>query len=74
MFYSILVVTLFAPVLGALFLPRAGRWGALAAIVVGVSVLVGTHAIAGAAGYGWASPTFLGLVASSATYVILAVF
>jgi SSS family solute:Na+ symporter len=74
MFYSILVVTLFAPVLGGLYLPRAGRGGAFAAIVVGVAVLVATQFITGGNGYGWASPTFLGLAASSATYVVLAVF
>ena len=74
MFYSVLVVTLFVPILGGLYLPRGGRWGALAAMVVGVAMLVTTHASTGGAGYGWASPTFLGLVASSVTYLVLAVF
>ncbi len=32
-FYSVLVVTLFAPILGGLFLPRGGRWGAFAAML-----------------------------------------
>ena len=74
MFYSVLVVTLFMPILGGLYLPRGGRWGALAAMFVGVSTLVATFASTGGAGYGWMSPTFLGLVASSFTYVVLAIF
>jgi SSS family solute:Na+ symporter len=72
-FYSILVVSLFAPILGGLFLPRGGRWGALAAMVVGVSVLAATSVVTGGAGYGWATPAFLGLVSSAATYFALAV-
>jgi SSS family solute:Na+ symporter len=71
-FYSVLVVSLFAPILGGLFLPRGGRWGALAAMVVGVSVLAATSLVTGGAGYGWATPSFLGLVASALTYFALA--
>lgn len=74
MFYSVLVVTLFMPILGGLYLPRGGRWAALAAMLVGVSTLVATFVSTGGAGYGWMSPTFLGLIASSVTYVVLAVF
>jgi SSS family solute:Na+ symporter len=72
MFYSVLVVSLFAPILGGLFLPQGGRWGALAAMVVGVSVLGATSIVTGGAGYGWATPAFLGLVSSAVTYVVLA--
>jgi SSS family solute:Na+ symporter len=71
-FYSILVVSLFAPILGGLFLPRGGRGGALAAMVVGVSVLAATSVVTGGAGYGWATPAFLGLVSSAVTYFVLA--
>lgn len=74
MFYSVMVVTLFTPILGGLFLPRAGRWGAVAAMLVGVTTLFVTHLATGGAGYGWAAPSFLGLVASTLTYVVLAVF
>lgn len=72
MFYSVLVVSLFAPILGGLFLPQGGRWGALAAMVVGVSVLGATAMVTGGAGYGWATPAFLGLVSSAVTYLVLA--
>jgi len=73
-FYSIMVVTLFAPILGGLFFPRAGRWAAMAAMIVGVATLLGTHVSTGGAGYGWAAPYFLGLVTSALTYLLLAVF
>ncbi|HEX7778283.1 MAG TPA: sodium:solute symporter family protein [Vicinamibacterales bacterium] len=74
MFYSLMVVTLFAPIVGGLFFPRAGRWAALAAMIVGVGTLVATHLATGGLGYGWVTPPFLGLVASAITYLILAAF
>jgi len=74
MFYSIMVVTLFAPILGGLFLPRAGRWAALASMLVGVTTLVTIHAVTGGAGYGWAAPSLFGLLAAGITYLVLAVF
>ena len=64
LFYQLMVVTLFAPILGGLFLPRASRWSALAAMLVGVATLVTTHLATGGAGYGWAAPHFLGLITS----------
>jgi len=73
-FYSVMVVTLFAPLLGGLFLPRGGRWGALAAMLVGVTVLITIHVLTGGAGYGWAAPSVFGLVAGGLTYLVLAVF
>ncbi|HET9369109.1 MAG TPA: sodium:solute symporter family protein [Vicinamibacterales bacterium] len=74
MFYSIMIVTLFAPIMGGLFLPKAGRWSALASMLVGVMTLVTIHIATGGAGFGWATPAFLGLIASGLTYLMLAVF
>jgi solute:Na+ symporter, SSS family len=74
MFYSLMVVTLFAPILGGLFLPRGGRWGALASMLVGVTTLAVTHLASAGQGYGWATPSFLGLISSGITYLILAAF
>jgi SSS family solute:Na+ symporter len=74
MFYSIMVVTLFAPILGGLFLPRAGRWAALAAMLVGVTTLITIHIATGGLGYGWAAPSLFGLAAGGITYLVLAVF
>jgi Na+/proline symporter len=67
-----MVVTLFAPILGGLFLPKAGRRGALAAMTVGVAVLFAVDLTTGGTGYGWASPTFIGLASSTAAYGIAA--
>jgi hypothetical protein len=69
-----MIVTLFAPILGALLLPRASRWSALAAMLVGVGVLVTTTLATGGLGWGWAPPHFLGLLASALTFFILAAF
>ena len=74
LFYQLMIVTLFAPILGGLLLPRAGRWSALAAMLVGVGTMITTSIATGGAGWGWAPPHFLGLVASSLTYFVLAVF
>lgn len=74
LFYQLMVVTLFAPILGGLLLPRAGRWGALTAMLVGVATFATTYLATGGVGYGWAAPHFLGLVASAAAYFLLAIF
>lgn len=74
MFYSLMVVTLFAPMLGGLLLPRAGRWGALASMLVGVATLATVHLSTNGAGYGWVAPHFVGLIASGITYLVLAIF
>lgn len=74
LFYQLMIVTLFAPMLGALLLPRSGRWSALTAMLVGVGTLITTILATGGAGWGWAPPHFLGLVASAITFFILAAF
>ncbi|HXT69780.1 MAG TPA: sodium:solute symporter family protein [Vicinamibacterales bacterium] len=74
LFYQVMIVTLFAPILGALVLPRTGRWTALTAMLVGVGTLVTTMLATGGEGLGWAPPHFLGLIASAITFFILAAF
>ena len=73
-FYQLMTLTLCAPILGGLFLPRAGRGGALAAILVGVVTFVTIEIMTQGAGYGWAAPHLIGLAASAVTYLILAIF
>jgi SSS family solute:Na+ symporter len=73
-FYRLMTLTLAAPILGGLFLPRAGRGGALAAILVGVVTYVTIEIMTQGAGYGWAAPHLVGLAASAVTYLILAIF
>lgn len=73
-FYQLMTLTLAAPILGALYLPRGGRGGALASILVGVVTFVTIEFMTQGAGYGWAAPHLIGLAASAVTYLILATF
>jgi SSS family solute:Na+ symporter len=66
-FYAVLVVSLFAPLLGALYWPR-GRRGAMVSIAAGVIVLVCVQVLTGGRGFGVASPTVAGLAASMLVY------
>lgn len=69
-FYSVVGVTLLAPVIGGLFLPRGGRVAAMSSILVGLVVLYGLPYVV--APGGWLTPSLACLTASVATY--LAVF
>jgi SSS family solute:Na+ symporter len=66
-FYSLLVVTLFVPILGGLYSRRAGSAAALAAITAGVaSMFVVRFAVA--ATYRWLDPTLAGLAAAAIAF------
>jgi SSS family solute:Na+ symporter len=68
-FYSLLGVSLFVPVLGGLYSKRAGHAEALAAIVAGVTVLlVVRFGVAGR--YPWLDPTLSGLIAAALAFVV----
>ncbi len=68
-FYSVLGVSLFVPVLGGLAVRGAGASEALAAIVSGVITL----AVVGLAGrpYAWVDPTLTGIAASAAAFALV---
>jgi Na+/proline symporter len=66
-FYSVLVVSLFVPLLGALYWPRGPR-GAVVSIATGVVVLLSVQILTGGRGYAAVSPTMFGLAASLAAY------
>ena len=67
-FYGLLTVVLFVPIVAALHLRRAGPPEALASILAGVSVLVATHLhTGGAALSGW-PPETLGLGTAGAAF------
>lgn len=72
-FYSLLVVTLFVPVLGGLYTRRAGAREALAAIAAGVATLLVVRF--GVADRGpWLDPTLSGLIAAALAFTtVLAV-
>lgn len=72
-FYTLLGVSLFVPILGGLFVPRAGTREALAAIAAGVLVMIAVHLSTSGRGYGWLSPALLGLLAATAAFAALLV-
>ena len=65
-FYTLLGVCLFVPMIAGLYVRRAGTPEALAAIAGGVSVMVAVHLATGGRGLGLVSPALAGLIASAA--------
>ena len=73
-FYAILTVTLFVPVIGGLYLRGVGRREGLASILVGVSALALTYALTAGHGYGALSPSLAGIVASAFAFLLAHLF
>lgn len=71
-FYSLIVVTLFVPIVGGLLLPRAGAPEALAAIGAGISALLVTR-VAGGSLVPRIDPTQAGIVCAAAAFVLVLV-
>jgi SSS family solute:Na+ symporter len=65
-FYSLLSVSVFTPVILGLYVKTAGRNHALAAIAGGVLTFLFVHFRTGGAGYSGLTPPLLGLLASAA--------
>jgi len=66
-FYSLLVVTLFVPIIGGLYVRRAGSREAIAAVAAGVLTLIVVRF--GAAGtYPWVDPALSGIAASAVAF------
>ena len=70
-FYSLLGVSLFVPVVGGLLTPHAGVASAFGSIVAGVSMLLAVHVTTAGQGFGFLTPNLLGLVAAGAAYYVL---
>ena len=64
-FYSLLTVTLFVPLLGGLFSTRPGAPAALAAMISGVGLTLATHAATAGAGWGVLTPPAAGIAAGA---------
>jgi SSS family solute:Na+ symporter len=69
-FYTLMSVGLFVPILAGLFARRPSRAGALAAIVCGVGIVGGLQLFHGGAGIAGFTPAMLGLIAALAAYVV----
>lgn len=67
-FYSLLAVALFVPVMGGLFTPRALSREALASIVTGVLVRLGLEIFNAGQGVGLLDPTLIGVLAAAVAY------
>ena len=70
-FYSLLVVTLFVPILGGLYSRRAGSAAALAAITSGVAAMFIIR-LGVATTYRWLDPTLAGLAAAAIAFAVVA--
>ena len=70
-FYSLLVVTLFVPILGGLYSRRADSAAALAAIAAGVAAMFIVR-FAVATTYRWLDPTLAGLAAAAIAFAVVA--
>jgi len=66
-FYSILTVSLFVPILGALMLQRPSPLAAYVGIATGLAV-IGVAWYTGWKGYGWATHVFIALLVSAAAF------
>jgi SSS family solute:Na+ symporter len=64
-FYSLLSVSLFVPLVAGLYVRRVGTPEAAAAIGCGVSLMLLSHLATGGRGWGAVSPAAIGLVASA---------
>jgi solute:Na+ symporter, SSS family len=67
-FYAILTVTLFVPVVGGLYVRGTGPREGMASILTGVLVLAITHVLTGGYGYGVLSPSLAGVLASAVAF------
>jgi len=72
-FYVLLGVCLFVPVVAGLYLKRVGTPEALAAIAAGVATMLATYLATGGRGFGLFSPALVGLVTGMVACALVAV-
>lgn len=70
-FYALLSVIFFVPVLAGIYTKKGGVPEAMAAIVAGVAVLLFVHFSTEGAGYGALNPTLVGLAAASISFCLV---
>lgn len=69
-FYSLLGVSLFVPVIGGLFSTRARSAEALASIAAGIITRLSIVSVTGGRGFGWIDPTLAGIAAGTAVFAL----
>ncbi|HVR70396.1 MAG TPA: sodium:solute symporter family protein [Vicinamibacteria bacterium] len=72
-FYTLLGVCLFVPVVAGLYVRRVGTPEALAAIAAGVSLMLATHVGTDGRGFGALSPALVGLAAAGLACALVAI-
>ena len=70
-FYTLLGVSLFVPVVAGLYVKRAGTREALAAIAAGVGGMLTVQVATGGKGYGSLTPALIGLMAATAACALV---
>ncbi len=70
-FYALLSVSLFVPVLAGIYTKQGGVPEALAAIVAGLMVLLFVNFHTGGQGYGGLNPTLAGILAASVSFCLV---
>ncbi|HVZ19983.1 MAG TPA: sodium:solute symporter family protein, partial [Vicinamibacterales bacterium] len=73
-FYTLIGVSLFVPVLAGLYVPRTAPAGALATMIAGVAAALVVHVATGGRGWGVVTPAVAGLAAAVAAWVITLAF
>jgi SSS family solute:Na+ symporter len=72
-FYTLLGVSLFVPIVAGLYAPRTSSTGALASIAAGVAGMLIVQAATGGQGWTFLTPALAGLVASIGAWAISSV-
>lgn len=72
-FYSLLGVSLFVPIIGGLVSTRAGAPEALASIAVGIVTRLFVLYVTGGRGFGWIDPTLAGMTAGAVAFGLMLV-
>ena len=69
-FYTLIGVSLFVPILAGLYVRRTSSSGALVTMIAGVSTALAVHVVTAGRGWGVVSPAIAGLAAAGAAWVI----
>jgi solute:Na+ symporter, SSS family len=69
-FYTVLTVVLFVPIVGGLFVARTDSRAALASIAAGVVALLALQATTGGRGWSFVTPALAGLFAAVAVWIV----
>jgi solute:Na+ symporter, SSS family len=69
-FYTLIGVSLFVPVLAGLYIRRTSSSSALATMIAGICAALFVHLVTGGRGWGFVTPAIAGLASAAAAWVI----